>query len=84
MSVRDQVTRMLHQESRRLIISLDELRSYNRELCDGLLYHPTEYIEPFNKALYEVAVQHRDPQRHVITDDTVFYVGFKGSFGGNL
>ena len=72
---------MLNREERRLIVSLDDLRSYNRELCESLLAEPGEQMEAFDLALHRTALGLRDMARHQVKDDTAFYVGFKGSFG---
>ena len=73
---------MLNTGSRRLIISLDDLRMHSRDLCDGILKDPTDHLGAFDKALHDAAIAMHDPVRHAVNEDTVFYTGFKGSFGG--
>ena len=74
--------RMLHTESRRLVVNLDEIRDFNRELATGILTTPGEYLPAFEKALKNVVLTLRDPAQHKI-DDLPFYVAFSGSFGEN-
>lgn len=44
-------------------VSLDEIRSHNRELSDGLLNHPFEHSQAFDAALKRVitAIPNRPP-----------------------
>lgn len=90
----DGIKTMLDRKAKRLIVSLDDLRRHNRELCDGypspftstnisVLNEPTDFLPPFDRALKETALALRGTQHTYINDDTVFYVGFKGSFGDN-
>ncbi|KTW31417.1 hypothetical protein T552_00061 [Pneumocystis carinii B80] len=74
------IKRMLHIDQRRLIVNIDDIRDYNRELADGLLNEPSEYLPPFNKALKDVVLTIRDINKHKV-DDVLFYVGLIGSFG---
>lgn len=75
------ILRMLNMGQRRLIVNIDELRDYNRELADGVLLKPLEYVEPFDEALRNVVSTLIDPVVHKDLKDKLFYVGFRGSFG---
>ncbi|EMR08884.1 hypothetical protein PNEG_02668 [Pneumocystis murina B123] len=74
------IKRMLHLEERRLTVNIDDIRDYNRNLADGLLNEPSEYLPPFNKALKDVVLTIRDINKHKV-DDVLFYIGLIGSFG---
>jgi len=90
----DAIKTMLDRKAKRLIVSLDDLRAHSRELSDGysssrhstpnicsVLNEPTDFLPPFDRALKETAMAFRTHQHAYINEDTVFYVGFKGSFG---
>lgn len=69
---------MLNRGQRRLQVNLDEIRNHNRELADGLLNTPFDYLPTLDRALTEVASTLRDRARHEeITDDTVgcYWIG---------
>ncbi|KAG4305372.1 hypothetical protein PORY_000928 [Pneumocystis oryctolagi] len=74
------INRMLYLGERRLIVNIDDVRSYNRDLADGLLNEPAEYLPPFNKALHDVILTIKDITKHKV-DDSPFYIGLIGSFG---
>lgn len=71
---------MLAKGERRLQVSLDEIRSHNRELADGILNDPFEYMRALDAALFDVAKAVNDG-RAVIDSDTMLYCGLTGSFG---
>ncbi|WBW74879.1 MCM complex subunit Mcm3 [Schizosaccharomyces osmophilus] len=75
------ILRMLNMAQRRLIVNVDELRDYNKELADGVLYQPMEFVDPFNEALQGVVSTLIDPIVHKDVKDKPFYIGFRGSFG---
>ncbi|KAI8149313.1 MCM2/3/5 family-domain-containing protein [Fennellomyces sp. T-0311] len=81
-SYRSQIPAMLAAGQRRLIISIDALRQYNRERTDNLLRSPSEFIPAFETALTNLVKTVADPSIHQI-DDQPFYIGFRGSFGDN-
>ena len=54
------VESMLKQNRCRLMLSLDDLRSFDAELTRSLMRRPAEYLPPFEEALREV-VQQQDP-----------------------
>lgn len=76
----DAVRRMLRMDARRLIINIDDLRSYNREFATGLLNEPNEFLPAFDAALHvSVELAH-----NTIKDDIKnkqYYIGLRGSFG---
>ncbi|CAZ82208.1 unnamed protein product [Tuber melanosporum] len=81
-SYTDSIKLMLNRGQRRLQVNLDEIRNHNRELADGLLNTPFDYLPTLDRALTEVASTLRDRARHEeITDDTLFYCALTGSFG---
>ncbi|CUS10282.1 unnamed protein product [Tuber aestivum] len=81
-SYTDAIKLMLNRGQRRLQVNLDEIRNHNRELADGLLNTPFDYLPTLDRALTEVASTLRDRARHEeITDDTLFYCALTGSFG---
>ncbi|TGZ85068.1 MCM-domain-containing protein [Ascodesmis nigricans] len=76
----DAVKRMLQKQERRLQVSIDEIRSHDRELADGLLNLPFEFLPCLDSALKGVAQTVND-KRMEINDDTMMYVALTGSFG---
>ncbi|KAI4229091.1 MAG: hypothetical protein L6R36_001153 [Xanthoria steineri] len=80
-SYRADIILMLNRGLRRLTVSLDEIRSHNRELSDGLLNHPFEHSQAFDAALKRVitAIPNRPPIES--SDDVMYYCAFVGSFG---
>ena len=81
-SYADEIKRMLARGERRLQVSLDEIRNHNRELADGLLNDPFEFLPALDRALKDtVRAMPNDGRYPVITDDTMFYCALIGSFG---
>ncbi|KAK9449132.1 MCM2/3/5 family-domain-containing protein [Limtongia smithiae] len=78
---RDLIRLMLAREERRLIVSLEELYTFDREFWDGILNNPSEYLPAVDSALKEVVMAVVDRTRHTVEDGDVFYVAFRGSFG---
>lgn len=75
---------MLRLKQQRLIVSIDVLRSYNREYATALLYEPNEFLPCFDLALSNVIDEtHNEVKEGDFVRSTTFYVGFKGSFGEN-
>ncbi|KAI4249568.1 MAG: hypothetical protein L6R42_008930, partial [Xanthoria sp. 1 TBL-2021] len=62
-------------------VNLDEIRSHNKELSDGLLNNPFEHSQAFDAALKRVitALPNRPPIES--SDDVMYYCAFVGSFG---
>ena len=62
-------------------VSIDEIRSHNRELADGLLNSPFEFTEAFDRALKDVVRTFTDRPKSETSDDVVYYCAYIGSFG---
>ena len=77
---RTNIARMLREEQTRLIVNIDDLRSYNRELTDGLLKQPMDHIMAFDAALLRIAKSVVDTEKHDLAD-MGYKVGLSGSFG---
>src|ERR1700749_3967442 len=76
----DNVQLMLRRDETRLIVNVDDLRSYNREFATGILKHPNDYFPAFNDALSSYVELVRDPEKHDISGKD-YRIGFSGSFG---
>ncbi|KAF7447172.1 MCM2 ATPase [Pyrenophora tritici-repentis] len=72
---------MLNRGLRRLTVSIDEIRSHNRELADGLLNQPFDFSEAFNIALKQVVGTFTDRPKSETSEDVVYYCAYIGSFG---
>ena len=79
-SYSDNVQLMLRKDETRLVVNLDDLRSYNREFATGILKQPNDYFPAFNDALVSYVELVRDPEKHDIAGKD-YRVGFSGSFG---
>ncbi|KAI8390170.1 MCM2/3/5 family-domain-containing protein [Blakeslea trispora] len=76
---KDQIPAMLENKQRRLMVSIDALRQWNRDLAMELMNNPAECLPAFDSALTRMAKTLDVEAKH---DTTLpFYVGFKGSFG---
>ena len=80
MTYRNEIQRMLRLDARRLVINLDDLRSYNREYATGLLERPNEFLPAFDAALAALVDQLHDPLKQDIKEKQ-YYIGLRGSFG---
>ncbi|ODQ66025.1 MCM-domain-containing protein [Nadsonia fulvescens var. elongata DSM 6958] len=78
---RENIKLMLQKNERRLVISLDELREFDRSFWNGVLNSPSEFLPAIDRALRDAVFALRDPYIHIFDDTTVFYVAFRGSFG---
>ena len=76
------VDTMLKHSASRLLLSLDELRSFDAELTRNLIARPAEYLPPFEEALREV-VQQQDPTYAKTTPLAGLRIGVQGSFGAH-
>ena len=72
--------RMLDAGERRLVVNVDDVRTYNRALATELLDDPNGYLPPFEAALQGLVEQHHDPLKHEIKGQQ-YHVGLRGSFG---
>ncbi|KAI0786116.1 MCM2/3/5 family-domain-containing protein [Abortiporus biennis] len=77
---KDDIVQMLRQDKRRLIVNIDDLRDYRRDLADGLLKQPVDYLPPFDEALLTIIRRAHDPEKHDIENKS-YHIGFSGSFG---
>lgn len=60
---------------------MDEIRSHNRELADGLLNQPFELVQAFDRALKSVVRTFTDRPKTETSEDAVYYCAYIGSFG---
>ncbi|KAJ3128223.1 MCM DNA helicase complex subunit [Nowakowskiella sp. JEL0407] len=84
---RSQITKMLSEGNRRLIVNLNHLRTFSAETVNGLLNSPAEFLPAFDKALKEHVLVYQRENALKFTrklDDLDFYVAFDGSFGDNF
>lgn len=81
---KDHIYLMLQKQERRLTISLDELREFDKTFWRGVLNHPADYLPAMNSALRETVFAVRDPRIHQIDENESFYVAFKGTFGDHF
>ncbi|RMZ71901.1 hypothetical protein GMOD_00009255 [Pyrenophora seminiperda CCB06] len=72
---------MLNRGQRRLTVSIDEIRSHNRELADGLLNQPFDFSDAFNLALKQVVGTFTDRPKSETSEDVMYYCAYIGSFG---
>ena len=79
---RSAIRRMLAADERRLIVNIDDLRTYNRAYSHGLLDEPNGYLPPFEHALQVLVEQLHDPLKDDI-QGKLYHIGLRGSFGDN-
>ncbi|KAK6417379.1 MCM DNA helicase complex subunit [Oleoguttula sp. CCFEE 5521] len=72
---------MLNRGLRRLTVSIDEIRSHNRELADGLLNIPFDYSQAFDRALKNIVNTLGNRPAFETAEETMYYCAFIGSFG---
>lgn len=72
---------MLRKDERRLVVSLDDLRSYQRDYATGVLDNPNEYLPAFDSALAAIVEREADRSKGQVTKDKQYYIGLRGSFG---
>ena len=70
-SYRADIVLMLNRGLRRLVVSIDEVRAHNRDLADGLLYHPFDSSQAFDEALKRVIATLPNRSLKETSDDTV-------------
>lgn len=72
--------RLVRTDQTRLIVNLDDLRDQKRDLANGLLRRPQEFIPALEEAIEEVlSVIVNDTEKQQIARG--YKVGFSGSFG---
>ncbi|KAK7041922.1 MCM DNA helicase complex subunit [Paramarasmius palmivorus] len=77
---KDDIARMLRTDQNRLIVNIDDLRDYDRELADGLLKQPSDFVPPIEDALRNIIETVKDASKHD-TESKTYHIGFSGSFG---
>ena len=82
---RTQIKEMLNKGRYRLTVSIDEIRDFDKELWQGLLNRPAEFLPACERALRDTVLSIYDPSnpQHSDTYDAnqQFYLSFKGAFG---
>ncbi|KAG9688619.1 DNA replication licensing factor mcm3, partial [Aureobasidium melanogenum] len=80
-SYRADILVMLGRSSRRLAVSLDEIRQHSTEMAEGILNQPFDFSQAFDRAVKNIvnALPGRPP--HETDPDTMYYCAFYGSFG---
>jgi len=55
------------------MVSIDEVRSHNAELAEGLLLHPFDFAQAFDQALKNIvaAIPNATPKQ--TSEDTMYY-----------
>lgn len=80
-SYRAEIVLMLNRGLRRLTVSLDEIRAHNRDLSDGLLNSPFDFVPAFDMALKNVVKTLPNRPAKESADEVVYYCAYVGSFG---
>lgn len=70
-SYRADIILMLNRGFRRLTVSLDEIRTHNRQLADGLLQAPFDFSQAFDQALKNTIVALPNRPAREASDDVV-------------
>lgn len=81
---RESIRQMLTRGEKRLCVSVDDLREFDRTLWDGLLNEPSEFLPAFERALRDDVASVYDPTNagfQEVSDHDLFYLSFKGAFG---
>ncbi|CCM00323.1 uncharacterized protein FIBRA_02353 [Fibroporia radiculosa] len=77
---KEDISRMLRQDLRRLIVNIDDLRDYKRDFADGLLKQPVDFLPAFDEALCSIVNRVHDSDKQDVSGKE-YRVGFSGSFG---
>ncbi|KAL0572572.1 MCM DNA helicase complex subunit [Marasmius crinis-equi] len=77
---KEDIGALLRDDRNRLIINIDDLRDYDRELADGLLKQPADFYPSVEDALKTIVESVKDSGKHD-TENKTYHVGFSGSFG---
>ncbi|KAI6244839.1 DNA replication licensing factor mcm3 [Erysiphe necator] len=80
-SYRSEIILMLQKNDRRLVVSIDDIRSRNSELADGLFNQPFDFSQAFDRALKEVIQTLPNTTPIQTSEDTMYYCAYSGSFG---
>jgi len=82
-SYRGDIVLMLNRGLRRLVVSIDDIRTHSRELADGILYQPFDFSLAFDAALKTIISTIPNRAAFEQDEDTLYYVAYSGSFGEN-
>ncbi|KAJ6444209.1 DNA replication licensing factor mcm3 [Purpureocillium lavendulum] len=82
-SYRSDIILMLQKNQRRLTVNLDHVRDHSRDLSQGILQQPFDYILAFNHALKEIVQTIPQARPDQTARDTIYYCAWAGSFGLN-
>ncbi|KAI4096292.1 MAG: hypothetical protein LQ344_001118 [Seirophora lacunosa] len=80
-SYRADIILMLNRGMRRLTVNLDEIRTHNRGLADGLLHTPFDFSQEFDQALKNIVGALPNRPQAEASPDIMYYCAFIGSFG---
>ncbi len=81
---RDAIRDLLAKGEKRLTISIDEVREFDKSSWEGLLNEPAEFLPAFERALRDNVTAIYDPGNPAfqeIDDQSQFYLSFRGAFG---
>ncbi|KAG9011009.1 MCM DNA helicase complex subunit [Tulasnella sp. JGI-2019a] len=76
----DDIIAMLNADGIRLLVNIDDIRTYNRDFAHGLLKHPSEYLPALEMGLNDRVTALHDLAKHDINGKE-FKIGLRGSFG---
>ena len=82
-SYRGDIVTMLNRQQRRLIVSIDDIRTHSRELADGILFQPFDFAPCFDRALKNIIDTLAYRAAFEQDEETMYYVAYSGSFGEN-
>ncbi|CDK25895.1 unnamed protein product [Kuraishia capsulata CBS 1993] len=79
---KDLVKTMLEKGEKRIVVSVDEVREFDRELWVGLMNAPAEFLPAAEHAFKETVMAVYDPLEFSseISQDDDFYLAFRGAF----
>lgn len=80
-SYKADIVLMLQTKRKRLLVSLDAIRSHSRELADGLISQPFQFSQAFDQALKEIVSTLSTRPAKESDEDAMYYVAYTGSFG---
>lgn len=82
LSYQDRIRLMLKTGHNRLLVNLNELRSFQPEAVKGVLQTPLEWVPVFERALDEEIQKLIESMESVqMNEKSRFHVGFEGAFG---
>ncbi|KAG9603159.1 DNA replication licensing factor mcm3, partial [Aureobasidium melanogenum] len=80
-SYRADILVMLGRSSRRLAVSLDEIRQHSTEMAEGILNQPFDFSQAFDRAVKNIVNTLPGRPPHETDPETMYYCAFYGSFG---